>query len=243
MQAYTSSAPRARSATQIAARFAATVLRAVTWKAILLTQSLGLLFALCPWLEYPDRHARPHFLLIDLIEQALAALFVMLAAFAGDEAVPRGWTLWRAFVVVTLCAAGATALAAWAVCSGFGLTQPHLVLRRVLDIFFDVGAWGTALMTYLNRQSAERILAGVRAGELARLTAERRLLASRLAAAETQVDPASVLRQLAGIRDRYAAGQADADRGLDQLIDELRVSVARGMAAAEGISPVPPGRR
>lgn len=243
MQTHASSALRARSAAQAAARFAAAVLRAITWKAVLLTQSLGLLFALCPWLEHPERHLQPHFLLIDLTEQALAALFVMLAAFTGDEAVRRGWTLWRAFVVVTLCAAGATALAAWAVCSGFGLVEPRLVQTRVLNIFFDVGTWGTALMTYLNRQSAERILAGVRAGELARLTAERRLLGSCLAAAETQVDPASVLRQLAGIRDRYAAGHVDADRGLDQLIDELRGSVARGMAAAEGIAPMPSGSR
>lgn len=205
-----------------AAGFCAAVLRAVTFRAVLLTQSLAVLIALSDWLEHSGWRTQPYFPPVELVEQMLAALFVMLAALAGDEAVRRGWTVWRAFVVVTPCAAAATALAQWGIYGALAL-GPHPTPDWVLNVFFDVGSWwGTALMAYLNRQSAGRILAGVRAGELARLTAEHRLLTSRLATAEAQVDPASVLRQLAGIRDQYAAAQPDADQRLDQLIDNLR---------------------
>jgi hypothetical protein len=78
------------------------------------------------------------------------------------------------------------------------------------------------------------VLAGVRAGELARLRAEQRLLTSRLAATETQVDPPAIRQRLEQLRNLYAAGSARADTELERLITELRERAARGIAAAEG---------
>ena len=78
-------------------------------------------------------------------------------------------------------------------------------LGAVLSDFLTLGGiWGTALMVYLNRQSARRLLARLRADELERAQAERRLIASRLIATEAQIDPGSVLRQLGEVRDLFA---------------------------------------
>ena len=63
------------------------VLRAVTWRAVLVTQSLGLLFALYPWLEQWHRSGQPS-LLLNLTGQAIAALLVMLAALRGGRGRP-----------------------------------------------------------------------------------------------------------------------------------------------------------
>jgi hypothetical protein len=214
--------------------FATAVVRAVTWRAVLLTQSLGLLFALTAWLETLGR--RPNgYLLFHLVQEGASGLCVMLAGFAGDEAVCRGWPVWRAFVVVTLGASLTAALVQLGLDAGLRIGDPMAGLQRFLLTFFGVGTlWGTALMAYLNRQSARRVLAGVRAGELARLRAEQQLIASRLAATETQVDPPAIRQRLEQLRNLYAAGSAAADMELERLITELRQRAARGLAAAEG---------
>jgi hypothetical protein len=214
--------------------FAAAVGRAVTWRAVVLTQSLGLLFAIIPWLETLGQRPKDY-LLFQLVQEAVGGLCVMLAALAGDEAVRRGWRVWRAFVLVTLCASLATALVQLGLNAALQMTDPMAGAQRFVLTFFGVGTWwGTALMVYLNRQSAQRILAGVRAGELARLRAEQQLIASRLAATETQVDPPALRQRLEQLRTLYAVGSSVADMELEQLITELRQRAARGVAAAEG---------
>jgi hypothetical protein len=215
--------------------FVPSVLGAVSWRAVLVTQSLGLLFALIPWLVHLG-HSPRGYLLFQLTQQSASALFAMLAALAGDEAVRRGWQVWRAFVVALLCASLAAAVAQLGFDAGLRVADPVASLQRFLVTFFGVGIqWGTVLMVYLNRQSGRRILAGVRAGELARLQAERRLIASRLASAETEVEPQAVRHRLERLRDLYAAGSAQADCELERLITELRDSAARGLRAAEGL--------
>ena len=220
------------------AHFARTVLRRITWRMFLITQALGCVFAVYPWLETLGQpQAAP--VINSFMEQALAALFVMLAALAGDEAVRRGWSLWRALLVGLLCACSATVLVEWGIDRTLGLAAPAGALRQAITTFLDVGGYwgiGSVLMLYLNRQSAERILAGVRAGELARLTAERRLLTSRRATAEMQLDPDLLLRRLREVRDQYARAETDADQALDRLIGELRDRVARATAAAAGMA-------
>ena len=214
-----------------AAEFWAPVLRALSWRAVVLTQLLALVFALSPWMEAFGSAGRPR-LLPRLLVQAAAAAFMLLAALAADEAVRRGWSVRRAFLVVLPCAAGVPALAGLLIGPGFGPAGAGSALARFLTILFQLGEmWGITLMVYLNRQSAERILARVRTGELERLQAERQLIASRLAVAETQLDAAVVMRRLGQTRDLYAAASPDADRALDGLIVDLRSSVAPGSPA------------
>ncbi|MGH8220930.1 MAG: hypothetical protein ACREUT_20535 [Steroidobacteraceae bacterium] len=211
-----------------AAGFVLAVLRAVTWRAILLTQSLAFLFALYVWLQKWHQPGRPS-LLFNVAGQAIAALLVMLAAFMADEAIRRGWNVWRAFVVLLLCASVTNVFAQMLLRSVFAAPQTVHGRGGILSDFLTIGSfWGTVLMVYLNRQSARRLLARLRAGELERVQTERRLLASRLAAVEAQIDPAAVLRQLAEVRDLFAAGRPEADKHLDTLITGLRDTVARG---------------
>ncbi len=198
----------------------------MTWRAVIVTQSLGAFFAVTSWLEW-NRRANPG-LPFRLTEQGLTAAFVTLAAFAGDEAVRRGWPVFRAFVAVLLCASTATVLAQWSVNHGFNMADPFNDLERGLTTFFSVGGlWGTVLLVYLNRQSAARLLAHVRAGELGRVQTERRLIASHLTATEAQIDPASLSQELAQVRDLYAAGEPGADDKLENLIANLRDTVAQ----------------
>jgi hypothetical protein len=216
-----------------AVHFAVAVRRAVTWRAIALTQSLGLLYALIPWLVERVPHSRGYLLFL-LVQEGMSGLCAMLAALAGDEAVRRGWRVWRAFVVVTLGASLAAALAQFGLDAALGITDPFAGLPRCLLTFFAVGTrWGTVLMVYLNRQSAQRVLAGVRAGELARLRAEQQLIASRLAATETQVDPPAIRQRLQQLRDLYAAGSGRADAELERLITELRRRATGAIPAGE----------
>jgi hypothetical protein len=175
------------------------------------------MFALVPWREswgQPGQPSLGHGLLVE----CTGALFVMLGAFAADECVRRGWSVLRAFATMLAAACLATGL----------LVSPKLELASVLTTFFGVGAyWGTPMLVYLNRQSAARLLATVEAGELRRVQTERSLIESDLAAAQAQIKPEAVLQQLARLRDRYAANENDGDRELDQLITDLRATVAR----------------
>jgi hypothetical protein len=207
--------------------FCATVLRAVTWRALFLTQLVGALFALAPWLEQWGKRGQPN-LPFSLAQQGLAAAFLMLAAFAGDEAVRRGWTVLRAFMVTALCLCGATALAQWGMNQLPGSEHSASGLTGSVVSFFSVGGyWGPVLMVYLNRQSASRLLASVRKGELDRAQTESRLIGSGLAAVEAQMDPAAVFQQLEQVRDLYSAENPDAESKLEALITDLREKVAR----------------
>ena len=223
--------------------FARDVLGSLTWRAVLLTQSLGLTITTLRWLEQFDAHAPKYWLLVAyLIGQSLTALLVTLAALAGDQAVRRGWPVWRAVVLALASSAAIGAVVMGGLRGWFGLADPRPqgesihVLRNFLDI---CAYWGMAMMVFLNNRSASRMLQGVRATELERVQVERRLLASRLAAAETQIDPISVLSQLAQVRDSYAGARPDADEKLEQLITDLRRSVAQSAQAAAPTEALP----
>lgn len=206
------------------------VLRAVTWRAVLLTQGLGALYALYPWLEQWHRPGQPS-LVASLLSQSIMAWLVLIAALACDEAVRRGVQVWLAFVSAVLCASSANVIGQWVIASGGHLEKPEALAS--LSAFMDVATyWGTALMVYVNRCSAQRLLARIRTGELERVRAEQRLTASRLATAEAQIDPASVLRELADARDLYARGHGGAEERIESLIARLRDSVRPDMPSS-----------
>jgi hypothetical protein len=210
------------------------VLRA-TWRPVLVTQGLGALFALYPWLEQWHRPGQPS-LVASLLSQSVMAALVLMAALACDEAVRRGVQVWRAFAIAMLSASSANVLCQWVIASGGHLEKPDAL--ATLSAFMDVATyWGPALMVYVNRRSAQRLLGRIRSGELERVRAEQRLTASRLAAAEVQIDPAAVLRELAEARDLYASGQAGAAERIESLIARLRDSVGRSTLSSGGGLP------
>ncbi len=207
------------------------VLRA-TWRAVLVTQSLGALFALYPWLEQWHGPDQPS-LVASLLSQSVMAALVLIAALVCDEAVRRGMQPWRAFVIALLCASSVNVIIQWLVVSGGHFEEPDALAS--FSAFMDVATyWGTALMVYVNRRSAQRLLSRIRATELERVRAEQQLIASRLAAVEVQIDPTAVLRELADARDLYASGDAGAGERIESLIGRLRDSVGHGTPSSGG---------
>jgi hypothetical protein len=202
-------------------------MRPITWRAVLLTQSLALLYGITPWLEQWGQRTQPQ-LGLSLLEQMVPAFLIMLAAFAADDFVRRGGSVLRVFATALAVACALSALAQWGVELLLGVDQPLQRYQALLTTFLNVGAyWGTPLLVYLNRESATRLLATLRAGELRRAEAEHRTVAANLAATEARINPAAVLRKLADVRSRFATSDEEADARLDELIEELRATVAR----------------
>jgi hypothetical protein len=201
-------------------------LRAIGWRAVLVTQGLALIYALAPWLEQWGAPHGPSFG-HGLLTQSIAALLVMLGALAADERIRRGESVLRAFATTLLGACVATGSIMWCVDARTD-SEPAQQFAAFLNTFFNIGAyWGTPMLVYLNRKSAARLLAVVQDRELTRVRAERRLVESDLAAAQAEIDPASLLQHLGRLRDLYASANAAADRELELLISELRATAAR----------------
>ena len=204
-------------------------------------QALGLAFAVL-WHLRHGVQVPPHDLTAHIVSNAAGALFVMLAALAADEAERRRVRFWCAYPVALLAASGATTIVQWGLQSWpavafAGGGRPLTIAVSVGLSVFTLG--GLGMLAYINRQSAERMLQGVRAAELERVGVERRLIESRLAAAQALIDPERVFRQLAEIRNLYASARPGADERLEALIQELRASVAQGVDVTQPRESVP----
>jgi hypothetical protein len=188
--------------------FATAVLAAVTWRALRTALLLGL--PLCVLRELQNyTQAPPSYFASGLVITTLGSLCVMLAALAADEAIQRGTPVWAAYSNALLAASFVTALGQWYIRTWLHLytvaNQPGVPpAEQRMGIIFIAGDvlifGGFAMLTYLNRRSAERILEGVRSAELRRVQIERRLTESRLAAAQAQIDPRTLFGALEEIR-------------------------------------------
>lgn len=226
----TESVLRSRGATG----FTAAVLHALNWRWVLAVQAMAGLMALTIWLT-SGNNATPALLIHLLCAQALSAFLVLLAAPAADEAVRRGWSVVRAFVAALLGVSVVNAAAQGILHLAFRDTGATQRLVVVVDDFFSVaGIWGVLLLVYLNRQSAARLLARLRADDLARVEAERLAVTARLKEIEAHMDSTEVLRQLSVIHHLYASGRNEADNCLENLITTLQNNVARAATALDG---------
>jgi hypothetical protein len=105
--------------------------------------------------------------------------------------------------------------------------------NSIIAFGLDQSSWSVlALIVYLNRRVAERMLQAVRQVEAQRLHQESELVESRLAAAQAQVDPQILFGDLAQIRDKLQSDAPDADQQLDELIQRLRNALARTVAGS-----------
>jgi hypothetical protein len=211
--------------------FVRAVWRAVTWKGLLAVQGMGLAFAVLWHLRHGARPP-PHDWPAHIVSNAVGALLVMLAALIADETLRRGVRFWCAYPLALFAASGAAAIVQWCLQQWPALAfaesgGPLAVAVAIGFSVFTLG--GLAMLAYINRQSAERMLQGVRAAELDRVRVERRLIEARLAAAQARIDPGAVFRQLAEVRDLYASARPEADEKLESLIRELRANVAQGV--------------
>jgi hypothetical protein len=218
------------------------VTRAVTWQRALAAWLLG--FAL--YLVRNFQNAGPttplNFAVSGLVITNLGALLVLLAALTADVAIRRGARPWLAYLVCLLAASISTSVGQWHIRAWFHLytsvNQPGLPMsiQRTMMIFVacDVFVFGGfAMLAFLNRQSAQRILDGVRAAELRRVQLEQQLTESRLAMTRAHIDPGTLLESLSGIRTLYALAAPHADLEMDELIRRLQDTVTRSTFSAE----------
>jgi hypothetical protein len=220
--------------------FVRSVMASMTWRSFLFANLLGLCVQASRELKFLD-NAPPNYMLSGLIITQLGSLCVLLAVLAGDEAVRRGSSAWFAYTAGLLTASIVTAFGQWYIRGWFHLytvvNRPGVPVRvqytMIIFVACDVLMFGGfAMLAYVNRRSAQRILEGVRSAELKRVQIERRLTESRLATAQAHIDPHILTRSLTQVRDLYKQGSPDADLELDALIQRLQATVT-GSAGAD----------
>jgi len=146
------------------------------------------------------------------------AFLVLLALVGAEEAERRGVKTRRAFTVALLAACSVIALLRAAA---------PLWLKGAIGPAYEgfIEAWmygGIAMIAYLNRRSAIRMLEGVRMAELNCVQSERDLIDSRLAAFRAHIDQPAFFAALTDIRNAYDQDLRDAGERLDALIRQLR---------------------
>ena len=222
-----------------AAGFVRAVMAAMTWRAFLFAALLGLCVEASRYIKFIN-NAPPNYLLSGLVITQLGTLCVLLAVLAGDEAVRRGTSAWFAYTAALLTASIVTAFGQWYIRSWFHLftviNRPGVPVRvqytMIIFVACDVLMFGGfAMLAYVNRRTAQRILEGVRSAELKRVQIERRLTESRLATAQAHIDPHMLSRSLTAVRNLYKQGSPDADLELDALIQRLQATVTGGAGA------------
>jgi hypothetical protein len=190
----------------------------ITWRAV----SITALLAAASEARYVTADLIP-----PLTAPKLALLFaifmsesflVLLAVIAAEGAERHGVKTRRAFSLALLAACCAIALLRSA--------APPWVSDIIGPAYYGaIEAWiygGIAMIAYLNRRSAIRMLAGVRTAELNCVQSERDLIDSRLAAFRAQIDQPAFFTAMTDIRNAYDQNLPDAGERLDVLIRQLR---------------------
>jgi hypothetical protein len=216
--------------------FLSALVRSVTWQRVLAAWLLG--FAL--YLVRNFQNAAPttpsNFTASGLIITNLGALLVLLAALSADEAIRRGARPWLVYLVFLVAASILTAVGQWYIRAWLHLytavNQPGIPMpiQRTMMIFVACDVFmfgGFAMLAFLNRQSAQRILDGVRAAELRRLQLEQQLTESSMAITLAHIDPGTLFESLGEIRALYARSAPQADLKMDELIHRLQDAVTK----------------
>jgi hypothetical protein len=221
--------------------FVATVAAGITWRRFLIAQALGFIMSVLRLLQNGNEMPAGMFVSSTVIT-SLSAAFVLIAAVVADEALRRGAAARLVCPSALIVAAVVTTVSQWYVRGWLhlytavnkpGVAEP---VQRTMMIFvaLDVISFGGfAMLAFLNRRREQRIMEGVRTSELKRARLERRLAASRLAAARAEVDPQQLAQSVQQIRDAYQAASPAAERELDGLIEELEASVIASAVALD----------
>jgi hypothetical protein len=208
----------------------------VSWRAIGISLALGYSLGALRFLQNFQRAPR-NFLVSGLVITSISAIAVMLATFGSDEAVRRGAPPWSTYAAALVAASFISAYGQFYV-RGFlhlytAVNQPGMpaAVQRTQMIFVGCDCilfGGLAMFAYINRRTAQSILAGVRRAELKRVQLERRIAESSLAAARARIDPMVLSNDLAEIRTLYLTGASNAELKLDALIHRLHATVRTG---------------
>jgi hypothetical protein len=190
----------------------------LTWRAVLVTALLAAAMDARHLLGGWDlAFTAPRLVLVSAILTSETFL-VLLALVGAEEAERHGVKTRRAFTLALLAACSVIALLRAAA---------PLWVRGAIGSAYEgvIEAWmygGIAMIAYLNRRSAIRMLEGVRMAELNCVQSERDLIDSRLAAFRAQIDQPAFFAALTDIRNAYDQDLLDAGERLDALIQQLR---------------------
>ena len=207
----------------------------ITWRRVLIIQALGQTVAFLATFEWGYfgeylGHRSEHF-----VSMGVYLLALLPVALAADEAVRRGArphyvypAMLLANAVIACAAAGATQglyCALWSLpwpTQEWGFTDAGLHM----SVYCALG-----LVVFINRRIADRTLEVVRGAELRRVQLDRQLIESRLATAEAQIDPRTLLGSLAVVKRGFEMADPEAEKKLNDLIQTLRTALARTAAA------------
>jgi hypothetical protein len=146
------------------------------------------------------------------------SFLVLLAVVGAEEAERHGVKTWCAFIVALLAACCIIALLRAA-----APVWVSAAIGPAYDGVIEVWTYGgIAMIAYLHRRSAIRMLEGVRTAELNCVQSERYLIDSRLAAFRAQIDQPAFFAAMTDIRNAYHQHLPDAGERLDALIQQLR---------------------
>lgn len=221
------------------AAFVRSVCRAVTWRALAVSQLVGLAIGGARYLEQRGvdvtqvgflearlSEAPQHFPDSHFVVAPIAAFCILIAALAADEAVRRGARLGSAMIAVIPPASAATALLQYVLRFMLGgyyapsQDRPWLGLAAVTA---DTAMLGLlAVLAFVKHATEQRMVREVRRAELERVELDRRRLEYGLLSSRAQVPPAWIAAEIGAIRQLYATRAPGAEGRLEALIDELR---------------------
>jgi hypothetical protein len=196
-----------------------------TWHRVLLTQVGGLAVAYLMSLDWGYFGQSIGHVSIHFVTMSAYAFLLLPVAFIADEAIARGvrpivvYVVLLVFVNQALAAALCAAMQ-WIYTQVFAITWPSKFWGFTdASGHFSVPS-SLGLLIFLNGRATER------------------MLESRLATAEAQIDPQMLFGELAEIKRGLENSQPDAEKRLNDLIQTLRTALARTRAVTtEGNEP------
>lgn len=162
---------------------------------------------------------------------------------------PREPRIWELALAVAIGAFGGALI--WNLLAEF-ILRDQLGLRLFVDhvnqpvawvgrasyhgwLLFFFGGLATAALASLRRRA--RMLAALRAAELARATSQQRLTEVTLGTVTARVDPEFVFQTLSRLEGLYETDPAEADRQLQDLVAFLRSALADVHASSALVAP------
>jgi sensor histidine kinase YesM len=220
--------------------------RAVTWKHVLLTFLLSLVWSgieLIGNFHLPQIPWTP--MLNGFLSMELNGFAVMFAVLVADQGSPpplRRW--WPYIVAVVLGVAVATPLF-WFISQRLFTIPSAPQLAGIAEGFDSIVfrhatsrlvICGLTTYVYVSHRFAAQSLAALRTVQLERAAGERRVLESRLSAMQARVEPQFVLDTLAQVERLYDVDAQAADRVLKELTTYLRAAIPQTGDSASNLA-------
>jgi hypothetical protein len=224
-----------------AARFALDVLRALTWRRVVLAQLLALALEAIATRVFIVSRGPASYLWSRIVIEETIAFSILVTTLAAEQAVARGARKFPAYAWAIVTASIFAAAAQFLIRHWLGLytiaDQPGVLdavrLTQMIVVACDTLSYGVLfILVYLDIGRREQLMRRVRAAELERAHRERNVASSQLTALRAGVDAEDLLATLAGLEKSFAGEAPEADGRLDDLIAALRAKLAPGQGSA-----------